>query len=785
MSTKNIPTRSITIGALLQAGRFVIPDSQREYSWGPKEVTELCDDLFEHMNAAAKHNVFYRFNMASWYRDGDEISVFDGQQRITTLLLLHAAVLHLVNTASNDPAFAQLTDAERDRLKQVAAMLHNVVRVPSFTSAPTPRLTDQFPSSNAELAAIDSFVLSGTGALIDGAYTTAFRVIVEWFEQRFGGSAPMRAFSAIEYIGFVSEWGLITVDEVESEQAGWAAFNRANNRGKALTEQDRLKHLLWGNTAEAQRKEMSKRWNDTVRHARQKDLDLDESIAAVFTARYGQMNRLNLSPKEIYTAVQPHGPAHHDAADGITLTNVIAEGTRNYSSLRTYHGPHGFAPALEVLGTLYDGIPKQLFPLLLAGWHMDATSFDHFSTELLTCFVLHTEAIGRPQEFTASRARLLPLIRAWDAEKPASITALSEEFARFRQARAEAWGAFFSTFSLVTPRADANGELHLRHNVKRERVARFLLGIIQDALHAEATSTVPSLVGFRNRYFSTNASKAATSLEHILPQTVDSVIADQHFNGPDAAERLAHMFGNLTWLTSDENTNASNLAYLQKIPHYGTYDLARLVHTPTANPTKSQLASMLRAHGTWNTQAIYDRQEDLFRLVSRLMHIPTTPIKVVIPEATENKLGYRLVQADSPEKLIALSREIAAGSSKAKLLKLMHTMGLESERQLSYYRSALVELGVVVQTTPRKLALAPHFNGIIPTQEQFAQILLAHPATIAIDQLGEDAFTSCVLTDSGYDETTAKRRAASHIALYSWARATVNQEELGIQHSPV
>lgn len=778
MAAKNFPIKTLTVGDLVQAGRFVIPDSQREYSWKEKEVLEVCDDLFQHMNSASKNGVYYRFNMASWYRDGDEISVYDGQQRITTLLLLHAAVLHLVNTAISDPTFVALSDDEQSRLKQVAAMLHNVMRVPSYTGTPIPRLTDQFPSSNAELTAISSFVFTGTGALADGPYTNAFRVITEWLTQRFGSSPALRAFSAIEYIGFVSEWSIITVDEVESEQAGWAAFDRANNRGKALTEQDRLKHLLWGNTAEAQRKEMSKRWNDTVRHARQKGLDLDESIAAVFTARYAQMNRQNLSPKEIYTAVQPHGPAHADAADGISLTSVIADGARNYAALRTCAGPHGTVAALEVLAALYDGIPQQVFPLLLAAWHMDEPSFDAFCQDVLSCFVLHTEAIGRPQEFTASRARLLPLLRAWHAKDPATATALAEELTRFRQARAEAWGAFFATFSLVTPRADANGEIRLRRSTKRERIARYLLGLIQDAVHAEATATAPTLVGFRNRYFSTASSKAAASLEHILPQSVDSVTADQHFNGPDAAERLAQMFGNLTWLTSDENSNASNLPYLEKVLHYNTYDLARLVHTAPANPAKAPLAAMLRPHAQWDTQAIYERQEDLFRIVSRLMHVPVTPITVVIPEATENKLGYNLVQADSPEKLIALCSEIASGSSKAKLVKLLTTMGLESDRQLSYYRSALVELGLLVPTTPRKLELASRFNGVIPSEEQFAETVLAHPATLAIDELGEDTFTSCVLTDSGYDETTARRRAASHIALRSWARNTVGHHEL-------
>lgn len=783
MSSKNFPIKVLTIGDLLQAGRFVIPDSQREYSWSEKEVTELCEDLFEHMNAPSKRDVFYRFNMATWYRNGDEISIFDGQQRITTLLLLHAAVLHVVNTAITDQSFSTLTDAEQDRLKQVAAMLHNVVRVPSYTGTPTARITDQFPSSNAELAAISSFVFSNTGSLIDGAYSQAFNVILGWLELHFSGSVSMRAFAAIDYIAFVSEWGLITVDEVESLQAGWAAFARANNRGKGLNEQDRLKHLLCGNTAEAQRKEMTKKWNDTVLHAREKKVRLDEAIAAAFTARFGMStkNRMNFSEKDIYSAVLPHGAAYSEAADGISITNFIAESTRNFTTLQRLHGPHGSVPALEVLAYVYGSVPSQLVPLLLAAWHMDKNSYERFAEEMLFCSVLHTEAIGKPQEFTSSRSRLLPIVRAWDAAKPETTKVLAEELIRFKDARGEAWGELFSKFSLVTLSSDEDGETKLHNSAKRERVARVLLGLAQDALAAEATGSTASLVGFRQRYLSTSANKAPASLEHILPRNVDAVTAEQHFNGQDAAARLAHMFGNLTWLTLAENTKASNKPYLNKIQHYSHFELARYVHAEPATHDSTSFAAMLRQHCKWNTKAIYERQEDLYRLVSRVMDIPAGAISVLIPEARENELGYNLVQASSPEKLIALGREIAAGTSKAKLTSVAATMDL-SDRQVSYYRAALVELGVLHLESPRKFVLAPQFNGVFPEPDAFAQNLLKHPASLAISEVGEDLFVSRAVTDSGYDESTARRRAKGHVTLYRWAVEMARANDLAMAH---
>lgn len=93
-----IDSAKIVIGEVFSRFWFRIPDYQRAYVWGKDEISELIDDV----NYASEHNPDGQYFLGSMVlrratrtTDGvsfEEYELLDGQQRLTTLMLLLACI---------------------------------------------------------------------------------------------------------------------------------------------------------------------------------------------------------------------------------------------------------------------------------------------------------------------------------------------------------------------------------------------------------------------------------------------------------------------------------------------------------------------------------------------------------------------------------------------------------------------------------------------------------------------------------------------------------------------
>ncbi len=78
-----------SIGEMLEANiEFWIPSYQRGYRWTSLQVTELLDDIWEFHKMDPKKDDYYWLQPIVVKGHGDTIEVIDGQQRLTTVLLI-------------------------------------------------------------------------------------------------------------------------------------------------------------------------------------------------------------------------------------------------------------------------------------------------------------------------------------------------------------------------------------------------------------------------------------------------------------------------------------------------------------------------------------------------------------------------------------------------------------------------------------------------------------------------------------------------------------------------
>lgn len=90
--TLQTSAKTLTLGALLNGNsQYRIPDYQRNYAWKAEEITQLIEDV--HNAQQARLERYFLGNLVTTLtNDTDVYDVVDGQQRMTTLVLLLSAL---------------------------------------------------------------------------------------------------------------------------------------------------------------------------------------------------------------------------------------------------------------------------------------------------------------------------------------------------------------------------------------------------------------------------------------------------------------------------------------------------------------------------------------------------------------------------------------------------------------------------------------------------------------------------------------------------------------------
>lgn len=128
---------------LMSEEKIFIPTYQRAYSWEVKnssnenrEVAILWEDIKSHIKSKAKSN-FYLGNFI-FEEDNGKLGIIDGQQRLTTIILLLSALKNISNTSLTDydlNNFSTVSYDEEDFKKILSEELLNINEANSSTDS--------------------------------------------------------------------------------------------------------------------------------------------------------------------------------------------------------------------------------------------------------------------------------------------------------------------------------------------------------------------------------------------------------------------------------------------------------------------------------------------------------------------------------------------------------------------------------------------------------------------------------------------------------------------------
>lgn len=97
MATINNNIAQLTVKDLLSEGKYVIPIYQRNYDWGEREAVQLLEDISDYAKNNSNQN-YYIGSVVVFVRNVNGNAYFetiDGQQRLTTLIILVSLLKHL------------------------------------------------------------------------------------------------------------------------------------------------------------------------------------------------------------------------------------------------------------------------------------------------------------------------------------------------------------------------------------------------------------------------------------------------------------------------------------------------------------------------------------------------------------------------------------------------------------------------------------------------------------------------------------------------------------------
>lgn len=213
-----------------------IPDYQREYSWKKRHCEELFNDIDENDDG-------YFIGSVIWIKGNNDI--IDGQQRLTSISLLFAAIYE-----------KRKNDLNKNMIKKIEKFL----LINKGKDYYVPRLNLQKQGTNKEdfQYLIDRFVLNKSSSNNNfgnrkiGLNKRVFERKIENLNKK----------DLKKFVDKIFNLTLISV-EVNDPQSGYILFERMNHRGEPLSAMDLIKNCYLSKRA-ATDKDASSKWVELV-----------------------------------------------------------------------------------------------------------------------------------------------------------------------------------------------------------------------------------------------------------------------------------------------------------------------------------------------------------------------------------------------------------------------------------------------------------------------------------------------------------------------------------------
>ncbi|QEI04951.1 DUF262 domain-containing protein [Pigmentiphaga aceris] len=230
---------------------YVIPSYQRPYAWTPIQAGELFSDLYDFYLKEDKEDTYFLGSVVLIKDEGKPQSeVIDGQQRLTTLTVLLAA---LTNRATG-----QIRDAFHRYLCEPGNVLEGLAQKPRLTLRERDRA---FFKRYVQDVALDE-LLGLDPAQLDNESQRNIQANARLFLQRLEAAFGTDTQAATQFGGFLVQRCFLVAVSTPSQQSAFRVFSVLNSRGLDLLPTDIIKSDVIGKVKPALRDDYNDAWEE-------------------------------------------------------------------------------------------------------------------------------------------------------------------------------------------------------------------------------------------------------------------------------------------------------------------------------------------------------------------------------------------------------------------------------------------------------------------------------------------------------------------------------------------
>ncbi|NML45913.1 DUF262 domain-containing protein [Ramlibacter sp. G-1-2-2] len=230
---------------------YVIPSYQRPYAWTPVQAGELFSDLYDFYCKEDKEDTYFLGSIVLIKEEGKpHAEVIDGQQRLTTLTILLAALTHR--------AAGSIRDAFHRYLCEPGNVLEGLPQKPRLSLRERDR---EFFKEYVQDVALGE-LLGLDAAQLDTESQRNIQANARLFLQRLEAVFGNDSQAATQFGQFLVQRCFLVAVSTPSQQSAFRVFSVLNSRGLDLLPTDIIKSDVIGKVKPELRDEYNETWEE-------------------------------------------------------------------------------------------------------------------------------------------------------------------------------------------------------------------------------------------------------------------------------------------------------------------------------------------------------------------------------------------------------------------------------------------------------------------------------------------------------------------------------------------
>ncbi|HET6940566.1 MAG TPA: DUF262 domain-containing protein [Sphingomicrobium sp.] len=332
--------RKSTVGELFSGDtEYFVPRYQRAFDWkGDTEVSDLLQDLFAATDSKINDNLYLGpviFDVSE-EKATTKVEIIDGQQRLTTLLLLLIAMREYARKHLHDESVAQSIQKHISNSDALSATT-------SHRLTPSPVIGRIFPlmSDYSWDGKFPTWVQEGQKRVGIKREANRIRSIYDFCYKQISGFTDGDGMRFKNLARHLRDKTFVVKIEIEDRSEAFEVFERTNARGKGLEVADLLKNYIFSKEGDVLSDDLDQLWDNTTESFGGSQL---KGLKQFWISRSGKVNA-----RDLYRSIRLY-------ADELGINGFLSELSEFSSFYAAYNSDDSDLLRSWLLGI---GFPKE------------------------------------------------------------------------------------------------------------------------------------------------------------------------------------------------------------------------------------------------------------------------------------------------------------------------------------------------------------------------------------------------------------------------------------------